>query len=352
MNRAEKIFAKASAEHKPDAIVLTGDDVRFYATGFYSTDGYVIIEKDRCILYVDDRYLEAAARDLAGKPGMEVRRLEPVKKILRPYKRIALPLERITLKDFLELRDGKEVSDCTAALEQSMAIKDADELDKIKKASEITDDAYLKLLPRIKEGMSENDCAAELEYLMRLGGASGPSFDTIVCFGEGSSVPHHETSQKKLRFGDVVLIDFGCKWGGYCSDCTRTFLFGDDGRHAIFKSMYAAVLEAHNLVKQEVVAGMSCRAADGVARKCLKKYGLDKLFTHSLGHGIGVNIHEKPTLSPRTDMSSFLENGMVFSDEPGVYLEGEFGIRIEDSVYLENGTLKSLSKTDKSLLIL
>ncbi len=352
MNRAEKIYSKVAAEHLPDAIVLTGDDVRFYATGFYSTDGCVVIERGKCLVYLDDRYSEAAKAFFAGKAGYEVRPLEPVKKILKPYKRIALPLERITLKDYLEIRENKEVADCTNALEQAMAIKDPDELEKIEKACRITDDAYLKLLPKIKEGMSENEVAALLEFLMRLGGASGPSFDTIVCFGEGSSVPHHETSQRRLKFGDIVLIDFGCKWEGYCSDCTRTFLFGDDGQHAIFKSMYQRVLEAHNLVKQFVTAGMSGRAADAVARNYFHKYNLDKLFTHSLGHGIGVNIHEKPTLSPRGSYKDFLENGMVFSDEPGLYLEGEFGIRIEDSVVLEHGRLRSLSRTDKSLIIL
>ncbi|MCD8307769.1 MAG: Xaa-Pro peptidase family protein [Clostridia bacterium] len=351
MNRAEKIFEKTAKEHRTDAVLLSGDDVRFYATGFYATDGYVIIEKDRCLLYVDDRYLEAARAALGGGSGIEVVRLEPFKKILKPYKKVAVPLERISYREYVDLsEEGKEIVDCSSALEQAMAVKDPDELAKIEKAGRITDDAYMKLLPRIKEGMSENDCAAEVEYLMRLGGASGPSFDTIVCFGEGSSVPHHETSQRRLRFGDVVLIDFGCKWGGYCSDCTRTFLYGDDGQHAIFKSLYERVLEAHNLVKEKVVEGMSGKAADAVARNFLHKYSLDQLFTHSLGHGIGVNIHEMPTLSPRGKMT--LSNGMVFSDEPGVYLEGEFGIRIEDSVVMEEGRLRSLSATDKNLLIL
>ncbi|MCD8287095.1 MAG: aminopeptidase P family protein [Clostridia bacterium] len=351
MNRAEKIFSKAAERGAPDAVVLTGDDVRFYATGFYSTDGHVVIEKDRCILFVDDRYIEAATNDLGGKAGYEVARTDTLKKILKPYKKIAVPLERITLREYIDFNEaGMELADCSQALEQCMAVKDADELAKIEKASAITDEAYLKLLPLIKEGMTENEVAATLEYLMRLGGASGPSFDTIVAFGEGSSVPHHETSQRKLKFGDIVLIDFGCKWGGYCSDCTRTFLFGDDGRHAIFKSMYETVLEAHNLVKRNVVAGMTGRQADAVARDYFKKLDLDKLFTHSLGHGVGVNIHEMPTLSPRGKM--VLSDGMIFSDEPGLYLEGEYGIRIEDSVVMENGHLRSLSSTDKGLQIL
>ncbi len=350
MTRAQRIYANCSVEREPDAIILSGEDVRFYATGFMASDGYVAIEKNRTLLYVDDRYLEAAQKELNGS-GIEVVRLVPIKKILKPYKKIAVPLERISLREYLEYRtEKKEITDCSMALEKTMAVKDEDELARITKSSQIADDAFTALLPRIKEGMSENDVAAELEYLMRLGGASGASFETIVGFEEGSSVPHHETSQSKLKFGDIILIDFGCKWNGYCSDCTRTFLFGDDGKHALFKGMYEKVLEAHNLVKEKVVSGMTGQDADAVARRCLKRYSLDRLFTHSLGHGIGVNIHEMPTLSPKGKM--VLEDGMVFSDEPGIYLEGEYGIRIEDSVYLKDGKLVSLSSTDKNLIIL
>ena len=198
--------------------------------------------------------------------------------------------------------------------------------------------------------MSENDVAAELEYLMRKNGASGTSFLTIVAFGKNSSVPHHETCGDKLKFGDIILIDFGCKINGYCSDCTRTFLFGDDGKHGNFKTAYGHVLKAHMLVKEKLVAGVSGKVADGYARNYLKEYELDKFFTHTLGHGIGVNIHENPSLSPRSE--EILVNNMVFSDEPGVYFTGKFGIRIEDTVMLSNGKVVSLTDSDKNLIIL
>ena len=198
--------------------------------------------------------------------------------------------------------------------------------------------------------MTENEVAAELEYLMRKYGASGTSFPTIVAFGKNASVPHHETGLTKLRFGDAVLIDFGCKTGGYCSDCTRTFLFGDDKKHGEFKAAYERVLTAHNLVKEGVTDGISGKAADAFARDYLAKFGLDKYFTHSLGHGIGVNVHEHPYLSPKSE--NLLRNGMVFSDEPGVYFEGDFGIRIEDTIALIDGKVVSLTDSDKKLLIL
>ena len=154
----------------------------------------------------------------------------------------------------------------------------------------------------------------------------------------------------KLAFGDIVLIDFGCKVGGYCSDCTRTFLFGDDNKHGQFKQAYQHVLNAHMLVKEKFTAGMTGREGDAIARDYLEKYDLAQYFTHSLGHGIGINIHESPNLSPKSE--SVFCDGMVFSDEPGVYFEGRFGIRIEDTVTLQNGRVVSLTDSDKSLIIL
>jgi Xaa-Pro aminopeptidase len=186
---------------------------------------------------------------------------------------------------------------------------------------------------------------------MRALGAEGTSFPTIVAFGAHAAVPHHQTGDTKLKFGDEILIDFGCKINGYCSDITRTFLFGDDGKKEEFKKAYAAVLKAHELVKERVTSGMLGKEADAIAREYLKSQGYGELFTHSLGHGIGLNVHEAPSVSMKGETP--LENGMVFSDEPGVYLAGEYGIRIEDTVRLENGKVKSfMSKTDKNLIIL
>ena len=198
--------------------------------------------------------------------------------------------------------------------------------------------------------MTENEVAAILEFLMRKSGASGTSFDTIVGFGRNSSVPHHETGNSKLHFGDIILIDFGCKFNGYCSDCTRTFLFGDDKKHEDFKKVYSNVLKAHMLVKEQLKSGMTGREADAIARNYLKSCGLDELFTHSLGHGIGIDIHEFPYLSPKSEDK--LVDEMVFSDEPGVYITGKYGIRIEDTVMLKGGKVVSLTDSDKKLIIL
>jgi Xaa-Pro aminopeptidase len=207
------------------------------------------------------------------------------------------------------------------------------------------------LLPEIREGMTETALAAQLEYNMRKLGAQGLAFETIVAFGANAAVPHHETGLTTLKFGDEILMDFGCRVNGYCSDITRTFLFGDDGKHEAFKEAYAHVLRAHELVQEQAVSGMTGTQVDAIARDYLQANGYGELFTHSLGHGIGLNVHEFPSVSPKGETP--LSDGMVFSDEPGVYVAGEYGIRIEDTVRLENGKIKSfMSKTDRNLIIL
>lgn len=262
-----------------------------------------------------------------------------------------MPLSVTLYPQYEKLKSmGLNIVDSNKAFTDAMSVKQSYELDFIKKACEITDKAFVSLLPRIKEGMSENEVAAELEYLMRSYGASGTSFSTIVGFGKNSSIPHHETGEDKLKFGDIILIDYGCKVGGYCSDCTRTFLFGDDKKHGEFKKAYSCVLEAHMAAKEKITDGVTGREADAFARDYLRGFGLDKYFTHSLGHGIGINIHEYPMLSPKS--LQVLKNGMVFSDEPGVYFEGNFGIRIEDTVTLYGGAVQSLTDSDKNLIIL
>ncbi len=344
---AEKISKLVGAE----AVLTEQSDLRQYLTGLSTSFGYVLSDKSGSVFYTDARYLEAAKSALCGSE-IEVKQFKgKLEDILKGYKEVAVPLAYTPYSNYKKLIDlGLSVVDSGNAFERAMSLKQSYEIENIKRACEITDKAFCELLPRIEEGMTETRVAAELEYLMRLYGASGTSFPTIVAFGKNTSVPHHETGDVTLKFGDAVLIDFGCRYNGYCSDCTRTFLFGNDGKHGEFINAYDSVLKAHMLVKEKVTAGMTGKEADAVARDYLADCGLDKFFTHSLGHGIGVNIHEYPFLSPRTP--HVLENGMVFSDEPGVYFEGKFGIRIEDTVSLVNGKVVSLTDSDKKLIVL
>lgn len=336
-----------------EAVYVTCDYMMRYVTGFVAENGFVIVDKDGTTLFTDMRYIEEAEKLCAGTEVTPTlyKRGEALERLAK-YKTVGISFSQTSHAQYETLaKAGINLVDVDEQLASLMLVKNSWELDNIAKASEIAEEAFLKLLPQIKEGMTEIEVSALLEYNMRVLGAQGFSFDTIVAFGDSAAVPHHETGTRKLVFGDEVLIDFGCKVNGYCSDITRTFLLGDDGKHEAFKKAYNAVLTAHELVKERVVSGMSCGDADAVARDYLTAQGYGELFTHSLGHGIGLNVHEYPHV--RKNCEEILTDGMVFSDEPGVYVAGEFGIRIEDTVTLKDGKVYSfMSKTDKNLIIL
>jgi Xaa-Pro aminopeptidase len=337
-----------------DAVYTSCEYMMRYLTGMAAENGCVIVDKSGSTFYTDNRYIEAAKKLFADTDVTPVlyKQAEVLER-LAGYASVGISFRETSHIEFLMLeKAGVKTANADEAFTQSMIVKSDWELTNIERACEIAENAFNMLLPEIREGMTETAVAAMLEYNMRRLGAQGLSFDTIVAFGAHAAVPHHETGLATLKFGDEVLIDFGCKVNGYCSDITRTFLFGDDGKHEDFKKAYAHVLRAHELVQEQATAGMTGAQVDAIAREYLKANGYDGLFTHSLGHGIGLNVHEAPALSPRASEKP-LENGMVFSDEPGVYVEGEYGIRIEDTVTFENGRIKSfMGRTQKTLLIL
>ena len=336
-----------------EGLLIEEDFLRRYVTGFYSTDGFVTITRKGCTLVVDSRYSEAAQAALKGS-GIKVVEggYGEAKALLEGCKRIGVPYAFTSLAAAERYKKSRfSLTDCMPAFKAVMQVKSKAELNLIQQACDIAEGAFLKLLPEIHEGMRESEAAALLEYNMRKLGAYSVSFDTIVAFGPHAAVPHHETGSTKLKFGDEILVDFGCKVDGYCSDITRTFLFGDDKEHEEFKKAYRAVLTAHELVKEKLVSGMTGGEADAIARNYLEEKGYGKYFTHSLGHGIGLNIHEFPSV--RKGGTDVLVDGMVFSDEPGVYLAGEYGVRIEDTIALKDGKAESfMHKTDRNLVIL
>lgn len=338
---------------KTQAVYVSCEYLIRYITGFVAEDGLVVVDKNGTTLYTDKRYIEAAKKRFAGTDvTATLYDQKQVLERLKSYESVGVSFRNTSHVEYLTLeKAGVKLQDIDDKLDTVAGVKNADELSCIAKACEIAEDAFEELLPQIKEGMTETQVAALLEYNMRKRGAESFSFETIVAFGAHAAVPHHVTGDTKLCFGDEILIDFGCKVNGYCSDITRTFLFGDDQKHEEFKLAYAHVLKAHNLVKEKLISGMTTAQADAIARDYLKSVGYGELFTHSLGHGIGLNVHEFPYLSPKRQ--DILTDGMVFSDEPGVYVEGEYGIRIEDTVTLENGKVKSfMNKTSKELVIL
>ncbi len=336
-----------------EAVYASCEFLLRYITGFEAENGCVVVDKTGTTLYTDKRYIEAAEKFFQGSDVRAVlyTKSELLDRLAK-YQKVGISFNHTPHIEYLTLENaGVKTENIDKPLFQAMGVKNEWELENIQKACTIAERAFLKLLPEIKEGMTESEVAALLEYNMRTLGAQGTSFATIVAFGAHAAVPHHETGDTKLKFGDEILIDFGCRVNGYCSDITRTFLFGDDHKHEEFKKAYAAVLKAHELVKENATSGMTGVEVDAIAREYLASQGYGQLFTHSLGHGIGLNVHEFPSVSPKGE--NVLEDNMVFSDEPGVYVAGQYGIRIEDTVTLKSGKVKSfMSETNRNLIIL
>lgn len=332
--------------------LLTNEKQRLYLTGFFATDGYVVVSEGKKFLFVDPRYFYAAQKalknsDVTVVKGFKNEAFEFLESTGK--KDLYIDYTKTSISEAEEYGElGFSLKDCSKDMVASMKIKSDEELKNIKKACAIAEASLKCVLPLIKEGISELELAAALEAEFKKHGASNPSFETIVAFGKNAAVPHHETGSTRLKNNECVLIDFGCLYKGYCSDMTRTFFYGKPDKQ--FKKAYEAVLEAHLAAEKGIYAGIECVAADKIARDILEERGYGKYFTHSLGHGIGVNIHEPPALSPKG--KGTLENRMVFSIEPGVYLDGKFGIRIENTVTLSDGKVVPFMKTTKKLVTL
>lgn len=332
--------------------LLTNEKQRLYLTGFFATDGYVVVSEGKKFLFVDPRYFYAAQKALKNSDVIVVKgsKNEAFEFLKSTGKKdLYIDYTKTSISEAEEYGElGFSLKDCSKDMVASMKIKSDEELKNIKKACAIAEASLKCVLPLIKEGISELELAAALEAEFKKHGASNPSFETIVAFGKNAAVPHHETGSTRLKNNECVLIDFGCLYKGYCSDMTRTFFYGKPDKQ--FKKAYEAVLTAHLAAEKGIYAGIECVAADKIARDILEERGYGKYFTHSLGHGIGVNIHEPPALSPKG--KGTLENRMVFSIEPGVYLDGKFGIRIENTVTLSDGKVVPFMKTTKKLVTL
>lgn len=340
---------------KMQLCLITDEKQRFYYTDYASTDGYVILSGNKTTLVVDSRYLYEAQQVLAQK-GIEVvlgNNFDALKAEIDAVgaDKVGIDFSLTSVKEFEKLKTlfpNVEFVDVGDDIARDMIVKTEEEISRIRIACEIAQKSYYEILPLLKVGITEREIANELEFRFKKYGASDKSFDTIVAFGANSAVPHHETGEDTLKENSVVLIDFGCIYKGYCSDMTRTCFFGKPDQE--FLDAYNAVYEAHMNALDNISEGMTGAQADALARDVLKDRGMDRAFTHSLGHGIGIHIHELPTLSPRGNIT--LENGMIFSDEPGVYFDGKFGIRIEDSCYLADGKAHTFMTDDKRLIIL
>lgn len=234
------------------------------------------------------------------------------------------------------------LEECSELISSLRLIKDEEEIKILRESCQIAAKAYEQLLPFIKTGCTEIFVSRKLEDLMQDMGAKCPSFDLIVAFGENSALPHHVTSERKLKDNEAVLIDFGCIYRGYCSDITRTFFNGTPDEE--FKKVYSIVQHAHDAGLKALKDGLKAKAADAVCRDIISDEGYGQYFIHSTGHGVGLEIHEAPALSVRADEKYELKAGMAVTIEPGIYLNGKFGIRIEDSALITKKGCEVLTK--------
>lgn len=344
----ERIF-----KNKGCATIVYDRIERKYLLGKDIADGVIVVVENKKYYFTDDRYFYAVKDEITelGFIPVKYTGAESVNDLLisNNVKTLYLNYDRICVSQYLSfIEKGFEVKDYSRAITLMRSVKSEAELLNVKKACEIAQKTYHKVIKTLKVGDTEREVKKRLEESMLSLGADGLSFDTIVAFGKNSAIPHHVTGDDKLKIGDVVLVDMGCTCNGYCSDITRTAFFGKPSQK--FVDDYNLVLKANIYAEENIVDGIDGVVADGYARDVLKEFHLDQYFTHSLGHGIGLEVHEYPTLSKRN--KDKLVNGMVFSVEPGVYFNGEYGIRIEDTVALVDGKVERFFTDDKKLIIL
>ncbi|OQB14044.1 MAG: putative peptidase [Firmicutes bacterium ADurb.Bin193] len=338
-------------KHGTDGILITSTENRRYVSGFTGGDGIILITLSDSVLFVDGRYTIQA--QLEAKEFTVITFKTKPYGLLKDYnlKNLFIEDTKLPLSDYKSLKEtllGTCFHNGSWVLDELRMIKSPDEAEKIKKAAEIADNAFSHILNFIKEGMSERDIALELEFFMRSRGAEGISFDTIIASAERSALPHASLTDRKIALGDVLLIDFGCKFEGYCSDMTRTVAVGKASDE--FKKVYKTALTAQNEALSNIKAGAPCRDIDAYARRVIESAGYGAYFAHSLGHGVGLNVHEKPVVSTGSD--GVLCSGNVITVEPGIYLQNKFGVRIEDLVLVTDTGFDNFTHSPKELIII
>ena len=347
---AQKLIAKQSL----DAILISSPENRHYLSGFTGSAGYLIISKTESVLATDFRYIELAT---AQSPDYKIHRISGGSDWLAEIDQsmnlssIGFESQNLSYANHSAFDTSLQTSPIesidfvptTGLLEQMRIAKDTEEYLLLSKAIEISDQALDSVKELITPGMTERQVAWELEKKMRDLGADGPSFPTIVGAGRNGALPHHRPDDTIIQDGDPVVIDMGSIYKGYCSDLTRTIFIGEPDD--FFKKIYSIVLEAQTTAEKSIIKGITAGDADKIARDVISNSGYGDNFGHSLGHGVGLEVHESPVLGPRS--TDILEDGMFFTVEPGIYISGWGGVRIEDIVTLENGSTKILSQAHK-----
>ena len=356
-NRIQKLRAKL-AEKDLGAILISTPENRRYLSGFTGSAGYLVITSDHAFLATDFRYMEQAAKQ---SPDFEIVKIGDDWSWLRELleapgsRSLAFESGHLTVSTYRQIADAFQSNRADGHIGKSgligtkgvveglRAVKDTDELAQVRRAIDIADETIEKVAHSVQPGETEREVAWHLEKTMRELGADSISFDIIVAAGPNGAMPHHRPTDQAIVPGEPIVIDMGAKAGGYCSDITRTVCAGEPDE--TFRKIYDIVLGAQLTAISTVRPGMTGRQADELSRVVIAEAGYGEYFGHSLGHGIGLAVHEYPGVGPKSD--HLLEEGMVFTIEPGIYVSGWGGVRIEDMVILEKDGAKVLTNAPK-----
>lgn len=341
---------------KADGLLLTSRFSRHYGTEFDIAEGVAIVTKQGCRYFTDSRYIESAQNGIQGFQVIEMNRANPYVKLLNEavadfgVTKLGYEEDYLTVAEFMgyEKDLNAQLIPMHREISGFRAVKEDYELERIRKAQQITDAAFTEVLTRIHAGMTEKELAAELIYCLLKKGGEGLSFDPIVVSGPNTSLPHGVPGDRRLREGDFVTMDFGVVYQGYCSDMTRTVALGYATGE--MRKVYDTVLKAQLAGIAATRAGVTGREIDAAARQVIVDAGYGDHFGHGYGHCIGMECHEMPACSPGGQR--VMEENMVSSAEPGIYLPGKFGVRIEDLVVIKADGCENLTQSPKNLIII
>ena len=340
-----------------EAIIISSPENRRYFTGFPSSDGYLVVTKNDAVFFTDSRYIEAAQKSVKNCRAQKLTRVSnEIKDYIREKNIIKIYTERnrVTVSDYDFFKTVFSPCRVTASkkLEKETdnirRAKSDEEKECILTAQKIAENAFEHILTFIKPGVTEKQIALELDFYMLSHGAEAVSFETIAVTGAKSSMPHGVPDETVVKNGDFITMDFGAVYKGYHSDMTRTVAVGEVTEEQ--KTVYETVLKAQKNALSVLKKGLPCSEADKAARDIIDNAGYGDYFGHSTGHGVGVEIHENPTLAPKS--TDILEIGDVVTVEPGIYLPGKFGVRIEDMALITENGYENLTSSPKELIIL
>ncbi|ALM74333.1 Xaa-Pro dipeptidase [Thermococcus barophilus] len=348
--KMEKIkkLQKFINENSIDAALISKRENLFYFSGASPlAGGYLVVTPDEAIIYVPELEYEATKEE-TELPVEKFKRLPELYEKLKPYS--ILGIEGSTsfsfmnaLKEKAEIKEFRNVDD---VIKDLRIVKTKEEIEIIKSACELADMAVMAAIEEISEGKREREIAAKVEYVMKMNGAEKPAFDTIIASGHRAALPHGVASDKRIERGDLVVIDLGALYRHYNSDITRTIVVGKPNEKQ--KEVYEVVLEAQKTAVEKAKPGMTAKELDSIARNIIAEYGYGDYFIHSLGHGVGLEIHEPPRISQYDE--SVLKEGMVVTIEPGIYIPKLGGVRIEDTVVITKDGAERLTKMERELI--